>query len=168
MLFSFLHNLTSLSAHTNLYQWIDRMNCTSDRKRVSETGEILITRMPDEEELSRHLLVSITSLCQEVQHVATDELLNPDHDCTGDSGLQFKATGSSGCMSPAPAPASREKRTTPQHVGTTNFRGRVIGDSGFALEEIIFGGRFTHLEKRFLPPYLVCFVSVVCQWNIDL
>jgi hypothetical protein len=157
-----------LSAHTNLYQWIDRMNCTSDRKRVSETGEILITRMPDEEELSRHLLVSITSLCQEVQHVATDELLNPDHDCTGDSGLQFKATGSSGCMSPAPAPASREKRTTPQHVGTTNFRGRVIGDSGFALEEIIFGGRFTHLEKRFLPPYLVCFVSVVCQWNIDL
>ena len=137
------------------------MNCTSDESGVAETGEVFIISRPTKTELNRHLIVAVTSLLHEAQHFATNELLNPVHACTDDSGHEPKATDASGCISPAPDQACRQKRTTPPHIGTTEFRGRKSGDSGFALEEIIFGGRFMHVEKRLLPPYLVWYLPVV-------
>jgi hypothetical protein len=90
----------------------------------------------------------IASVFHETQHVATDLLLNP----VADLPSEIKATN--GCMSPAPGHV-KEKRTTPDHIGSTKYAGRVIGDSGFALEEKIFGGRLMHLEKERFPTFLV-------------
>ncbi len=149
-------------AQPNLYQWIGRMNCTSDEYGVAETGEVFIISRPTEKELNRHLIVAVTSFLHEAQHLATNELLNPVLACCGDSGHKPNATDASGCISPAPDQACRQMR-----VGTTEFQGQKSGVPGFATEEIIFGGRLMHLEKRLLPPYLVWFLPVACPWNIQ-
>jgi hypothetical protein len=93
----------------------------------------------------------ICSTFHEIQHIATDMLLNPV------AGLACEVDE---CTSPTPRPAKVakvEKRSTPEHMGSTKYAGRVIGDSGFALEEKLFGGRLMHREKRGLPKFLVIF-----------
>ena len=154
-----------ISSSLSVYQWIGRIKCTSDEIGVAETGENFTIKRPAEKEMNRHLFVAVVSLLHEAEHIATDELLNSDNACTADSGHEPTATG---CISPAPGQASRQKRSTPPHIGTTKFKGKEIGDSGSALEDIVFGGRFMHMEKRSLPPFLVCFLPMVCSWNIQL
>ncbi len=47
------------------------------------------------------------------------------------------------------------ERSTPEHLGRTVCTGRVVGDSGFALEEKVFGCRLMHLEKKHCPLFMV-------------
>ena len=78
--------------------------------------------------MNRHALVMICSTFHEIQHIATDMLLNPVTDlCEVDERTP---------PTPGPAKVAKvEKRSTPEHIGSTKYAGRVIGDSGFALEE---------------------------------
>jgi hypothetical protein len=131
---------------------------------VDETGESFSIKKPSGKELNRHLFVAVVSLLHEAEHFATEELLNPVNAVAVVSGVDSGHEPTANrCSSPAPDQACR---STPRHIGTTKVKGGVIGDSGFALQEIIFGGRFMHIEKRSLPPFLVCFLPVVFPWNI--
>jgi hypothetical protein len=97
----------------------------------------------------------ICSTFHEIQHIATDMLLNP---------VANLACEVDECTSPTHRPAKVakvEKRSTPEHMGSTKYAGRVIDDSGFALEEKLFGGRLMHQEKRSLPTFLVIFEFMV-------
>jgi hypothetical protein len=109
--------------------------------------------------MNRHALVMICSTFHEIQHIATDMLLNPVADLACEVDERTSPT-------PGPAKVAKvEKRTTPAHIGSTKYTGRVIGDSGFALEEKIFGGRLMHLEKRSLPTFLVIFEFMIFLRN---
>jgi hypothetical protein len=120
---------------------------------VSDGGKILVVEKPKEAELNRHLLLLVSSIFHECQHVVTDAFLNPSLD----ESVDHEATDASGCKSPAQSSAPQKKRTTPEHVGTTNMRGQVAGDSGFEWEDTVFGGRLQHLERKDMPPFLVSF-----------
>jgi hypothetical protein len=150
-----------------VFQWLDRIECAIDLKTVTESGEVLTVHKPTPKELDRHALVMIVSNFHEVQHIATEMLLNPVAD------LPCEIEAMNGCTSPEPGPTKAEKRTTPEHIGSTKNAGRVIGDSGFALEEKIFGCRLMHLEKRRLPTFLVFFElinlppnTMYVTWNL--
>ncbi len=112
---------------------------------MNERGAIVTVHKPTQKELVRHTVVMAASTFHEVQHIATDILLNPD--------LNIEEMDDT---YPAPGPA-KEKRTTPEHIGRSKCAGRVIGDSGFALEEKIFGCRLMHREKRRFPEFMVRF-----------
>ncbi len=115
---------------------------------LDESGAVLTIRKPTMTELFRHELVMICSTLHEIQHVATDLLLNPVD----------KVAGEIDEVSPGPAKVAKvAKRNTPEHIGSTKYAGRNIGDSGYALEDKIFGGRLMHREKKNLPMYLVIF-----------
>jgi hypothetical protein len=139
--------LTAIS----FFQWLERIECDEDSETLDEGGAILTIQKPTIKELKRHALVMVCSTFHEVQHVATDILLNP---------VAYLACESKECTSPAPNPAKLakvEKRTTPEHIGSTKHAGQIFGDSGVALEEKIFGCRLVHREKRSLPTFLVIF-----------
>ena len=110
---------------------------------------------PTEQELSRHLLLLITSLLHEIQHIATYAFLNPSPDKL--EACDEEAADSGGCKSLPPSSTRHQHRATPQHIGTTNIGGRVTGDSGFEWEDTVFGGRLVHLEQRDMPCYFVSF-----------
>ncbi len=110
-------------------------------------GKIFTIYKPTPKEENRHSLVLVASSLHEVQHIATDMLLNPE------ANLSCEITTVNGCTSPAPA--AKEKRSTPEHIGRTVYAGRVVGDSGFALEEKVFGCRLMHLEKKHFPIFMV-------------
>ena len=133
-----------------LFQWLERINRNERSVVVSPTGEIVSIERPTQAELDRDLLVFIISIWHEAQHIATDIFLNQDHD----TKCELAASGASGITSPNPNPGSQsshQKRSTPPHIGTCKFEGEYIGDSGFALEEIIFGGRIGHVERGITP-----------------
>ena len=59
-------------------------------------------------------------------------------------------------------PLHSEKRQmhTPESVGSMLFRGRPCGDSGYALEEELLGGRLKHRHLVSQPPFFVSSNSV--------
>ncbi len=121
---------------------------------VSPKGEVVSIERPSQAELNRHELMLVTALVRESQHIATYAFLDSDPDNTDSvpvKTIEPEASGASGIKSPAPNPGGPQKRTTPPHVGTCAFEGQDIGDSGLALEEIIFGGRLGHVEPGFIP-----------------
>ncbi len=114
---------------------------------MTEDGKVFTIYKPTPKEEDRHSLVMVTSTLQEVQHVATHMLLDPE------ANLFSEITAVNGCTSPATA--AKEKRSTPEHIGRTVYAGRVVGDSGFALQEKVFGCRLMHLEKKHCPLFMV-------------
>jgi hypothetical protein len=110
-------------------------------------GNMVSLERPSDAELNRHLLMLISSLLHETEHIATDIFLNPDsHDSS-----QSTTSDASGCMSPARNLILARKRSTPLHIGTYTFDGQDGGDSGFELEDIIFGGRLAHMDRGIMP-----------------
>ena len=137
-----------------LCQWLARINRTADKCSVSPKGGVFSIERPSPAELNRHELMLVTFLIHETQHIATYVFLDSDPDNTDSvpvKTIEPEANGGSGIKSPAPSPGGPQKRTTPPHIGSCTFEGRDIGDSGFALEEIIFGGRLGHVEPGSTP-----------------
>ena len=158
-----------------LCQWLARINRTADKCSVSPKGEVVSIERPSPAELNRHELMLVTSLIHETQHIATYVFLDSDPDNTDSvpvKSIEPEASGASGIKSPAPNPAGPRKRTAPPHIGTCTFEGQDIGDSGFALQEIIFGGRLGHVEPGSTPFEVHALNSArsvsVCDINILL
>jgi hypothetical protein len=126
------------------------MNRTGEIRTVSSKGEIVPTARPTKRELDLHLFMLAVSVWHETQHVVTDAFLNPFHHVPCEPTVSV----ASGIQSPvrnADHAAHAQKRGTPPHIGTCTFKGREAGDSGFALEEIIFGGRVMHTDDGIFP-----------------
>jgi hypothetical protein len=78
-------------------------------------------------------MLSIVKLLYELQHRATRLYLN----------LR------------APLGSGKNQMHTPESVGSMMFRGRPCGDSGYALEEVLLGGRLRHWHVVNQPPFVV-------------
>ncbi len=128
-----------------------------DGDTLDENGAVLTIRKPTMMELFRHELVMICSILHEIQHVATDLLLNPVDNVADEIDE----------VSLGPAKVAKvAKRNTPEHNSSTKYAGgQNVGDSGYALEGKIFGGRLMHWKKKNLPMYLVIFLSMIFLRN---
>ena len=110
---------------------------------MNKAGELVTLEKPSDAELDRHLFMLVSSLLHEIQHIATDIFLNPQrHD-----SFQPADCDASGCKSPTPNSSLPQKRGTPVHIGTCTVNGQEAGDSGFELEDTIFGARIAHVDR---------------------
>jgi hypothetical protein len=111
----------------------------SDRIRLEEPGR----------ELQCHVLLVIVKLLHEMQHKMTFIFLNMIR-----SGSRQRTTACDrgaasakheGSLAPDHASRSSSLKDTPEKIGNCRDGRKVRGDSGYALEESIFGGRIRHL-----------------------
>ena len=104
----------------------------------------------------------IVSLLHEAKHIFTWLFLNADAEAGVDSAcLEDGKQNRYNTPPPATGAVSdRKLQRTPEKIGTmvTNQNVR-MGDSGFELEEQMFGGRFTHEEDSSLPAFMVIFLT---------
>jgi hypothetical protein len=98
---------------------------------------------PGEIASENNKLLFIIKLLHEIQHRATRLFLN----------LR------------APLGPGANKLHTPESVGSMLFRGRPCGDSGYALEEVLLGGRLRHRHLVNRSPFVVSslFPCVCCS-----
>jgi hypothetical protein len=140
-----------------LFQWLSK-------------GEVILIERPNQAELNRHELMLVISFIHETHHTTTKIFLDSDTDSVPVKYVELEASDTSGIKSIAPNPGGpQQKRTTPPHIGTCTFEGQDIGDSGFALEDIIFGGRIGHVEPGAIPFEVHALNSARCVvWVSDI
>ena len=141
---------------------LDPFQWNNELKNINESSEddMLIPA-----EISRHKLLLIDKLLHEGQHEATMQFFNlrnvasramkatesgPAQNTRSQMGALHDGGKGAGQKMGTPSPpssqteAAKSLKNTPPEVGNTGYRGNERGDSGHALEEIIFGGRIKH------------------------